>query len=340
MMATPISYRWELCGQRMHQSDGGRVVSLSGQGDDFALALPVLKGPSLSTSCTFRLDFQPEPGFDVAVGVFPADLSLSSRPHSSSGKRVALRLGGGNGGAARVVGNGSEDNKIEGVGWAPGDKIKVAVAFESETACRVTFTFKTHTASRLLEGVPTAGLCFGVGMHGRGRQLGVALLDEPPVAAAAGAPAEAADVARAAASVDLHAELAGLVEDVEDPVRSPPPPRHAAYPTHSLTSPRLAPAAARRRRAARCRRARVRRPLASRVAARPLRSRPAPPRRLPEGAPAAPPAPCPSRHTPLLPPLYGCFVRRRSRPRCSSARAPSSTSLAAAAAVRRVRWTC
>ena len=49
------------------------------------------------------------------------------------------------------------------VGWRPGDRVEVRVAFEGDTA-RVTLRSKAGTVEKTLLDVPACGLCFGVGL--------------------------------------------------------------------------------------------------------------------------------------------------------------------------------
>ena len=51
------------------------------------------------------------------------------------------------------------------VPWRRGEKIKVDLQFDAGVA-RITIHFKGRTETRVLEGVPDCGLCFGVGICG------------------------------------------------------------------------------------------------------------------------------------------------------------------------------
>ena len=54
----------------------------------------------------------------------------------------------------------------KGLGWRPGDTIKVDVTFEGGAA-RVTLSAKGKTWSKTLQGVPACGLRFGAGLYWR-----------------------------------------------------------------------------------------------------------------------------------------------------------------------------
>ena len=155
--------RFELVGPHLQLHDEGSVRN-DQRGDSFCLTAAVCSG---GASATFRLDSKPE--WAIAVGVFPGDLQLDSDYLSATGKRFALRVHAASGGEARVLCNGETRDRIGGIDWTSGDLIEVDVAFESgSTAARVTLRFKGRTESALLEGVPSCGLRFGVGMQGKG----------------------------------------------------------------------------------------------------------------------------------------------------------------------------
>ena len=138
---------------------GGSGVRQTRHGNAFALAGPILR--SGSASATFRLDF--EGGLYLfQIGVFPADLRLDSGD-ILGGKRCALYVVSSSRGCAAVHCDGVGSDLTTGLGWRPGDTIKVDVTFEGGAA-RVTLSAKGKTWSKTLQGVPACGLRFGAGM--------------------------------------------------------------------------------------------------------------------------------------------------------------------------------
>ena len=155
-------------GLQIHRRDAETAVLKLQDGHAFGLISPTMhKGRAFAT---FQLKTQPDgdyqPAFDsLSVGIFPADLDLTSDVRSADGKRCALRVWDS---FAQVMCNGAKSTAISRIDWKPGDTVCVEAVFKTATAVHVSFIFKGHTEDVVLQGVPACGLRFGAGLYFKG----------------------------------------------------------------------------------------------------------------------------------------------------------------------------
>ena len=167
---------------------GLTVHKIRDEPDSFALATPVLH--TGTASATFKIDSVSKyGGLYVQLGVFPADLSLSSSVESTDGKRCALFLNHSIGGLAMVLCDGERSDEEDGIALQPGDTVTARLKFLDATTAHVTLIPKdkdghpkdlkslqgVSTEGRTLQDVPECGLRFGAGMAYQGQ--GVTLLE-------------------------------------------------------------------------------------------------------------------------------------------------------------------
>lgn len=151
---------FELVGPGVELIKGRNAIKKTKSCMGFGLAAPVLRKGKASV--TFEIDFAAEE-YGFSLGLFPANLKLGSSIGSDDGKRAALLVASGRGGSAQILCDGEQSERLDNLGWKPGDTVQVEVAFEGDTAV-VTFHLKDLSEQRTIRGVPACGLCFGAGM--------------------------------------------------------------------------------------------------------------------------------------------------------------------------------
>ena len=135
-----------------------------------------------TASAEFQLNFKNKNEYyHFVVGVFPADLELDGDISSADGKRCAMVVGAAFGGHSFVVCDGDEPGgMVQGLGWQPGDTVRVDVTFADGNNARVTLTGKTEPCVFTLRDVPACGLRFGVGLCTEGHGATLVALHIPP----------------------------------------------------------------------------------------------------------------------------------------------------------------
>ena len=151
---------FELIGPGTELLPGGRGLKKTKSSSAFSLAAPVMKAGKGKT--TFHLDFQGDE-YGFAIGLFPANLKLSSSIGSAADKRCALLCASGRGGCAQILSDGEQGERVDGLEWKTGDTVGVEVTFNGDDA-HIAFHVKDMIEERTLKGVPACGLCFGVGL--------------------------------------------------------------------------------------------------------------------------------------------------------------------------------